>query len=129
MLILRPNMSNKFFLIFIVFVLGISQNTEAMNFVALEQSKTTTLSVSESIEGAYYENGKNSKHPNFTGRITENNVISSQFRGLSLDYCHNIQSSTFIFLHTYSYNLFISIEIDINNSQLPLFKLFNNYRI
>ena len=108
---------------------GVFKNTKTVNTVVHEQSKAYTLLVAETVEDVFYENGKNSKHPNFYVPFIKSIFISNQFRGFGLDFCHDNQFSAFNFFSTYLYNLFTSIEKDVKSSSLPLFKLFNNYRI
>lgn len=122
-------MRNKVLLIFIIFLLGISQGTQATNIVAPEQYEEPSVSITESIDGPHYTKGKNKKHPNFTGRFLKNNIIPTQFREFGTDYCPDTPSHSFVVVYKKPNKLFISIELDINRTTLPLFKLFNNYRI
>lgn len=123
------NMRNKVLLIFIIFLLGITQGTKATNIVPPDHYEEPTLLVSKSLEGEYYNEGINKKQPNFSGSFTKTNITPNQFRETGPDYFHNYHYHPFAILYYAPYKLFISLELDIYRTALPIFKLYNNYRL
>lgn len=121
----------KRFFILLIIIFGISKNTKAMDYVVHEKYNKSHFEVadSDSVEDVFHENGKKSKHSKLTAPFVKSNVLPNQYRSLVLDFCKDIQISAFSFIYNYLYKLRTYIEINLNNSSIPLFKLFNNYRI
>ena len=121
---------NRFFILLII-IFGISKNTKAMDYVVHEKYNKSHYVVADtdSVEDVFQENGKKSKHSKLTASFVKSNVLPNQYRSLVLDFCKDIQLSSFNFVSGHLYKFSTYIETDIIISALPLFKLFNNYRI
>jgi hypothetical protein len=118
------------FILLIIFF-GISKDTKALDYVVHEKYIESQLVVADadSVEDVFHENGKKSKHSKLTAPFVKSNVLPIQYRTIVLDFCNDFQISSFNLVSFYMYNPSTYTESDLIILSLPLFKLFNNYRI
>jgi len=120
-------MKLKYYISFFFIAFAISLFAEAPHYIDAGQQSTSSFESSTADD--LIENSGTSHHSKLELSLTNFRVISNSFRSFEIDFGSKDQFALNFLIDTCFSNNPFCFDKRVNISQLPLFKLFSNYRL